>query len=651
MGQTLSHPISSWNTNKHFTKIVNVLRPMVSMRKRGQLILLVIAVIGLAGGAWLMFKKPNDAPPKNAVTDQDKLLAVVDLPEIAASRFANTSKDAKYIGPKACAKCHVDQHASFLETPHSRALGDVDVDNEPTQTDFIHARSKREYEVVRKSKRVWHRESFVSKSGEKTLLAEYPIKYTIGSGHHSRSYLVESDGFLLESPVTWYSSKKSWAVSPGYDVAHSPSFSRVADMGCVHCHVGRAEPIDGNRYRSRILDPSISCESCHGPGSLHAEKHKDGGEVVDTLDLTIVNPSHLTRAESEAACAQCHLRGDASVVLRGRSLRDFRPGLRLNDFRADYVLEQPDQSMKVVGHVEQMRLSRCYKETKTLTCTTCHDPHAKPPTTERLQHFRQKCLACHADKGCGLELETRLKKNKQDDCVACHMPQSPTDIPHFAFTHHRIAVHKPDASSDDQVLDQIGRLVPMLDLDHLPEIERKRCLGLAYFEFSDKQKNEATHTEYRKRAIELLETVSKAGLHDRDVESTLARVYWEQGDLTRAIKFATAALKSEGTSGATANAMFILSDSYVLTNHPHEAIPLLKKLVAQRRQSEDWFLLALCRRSAGEITKAIAALEQAAKITPSRVDVRQMLIRLYSRSGKSEQAAIHQRIVNALAED
>jgi hypothetical protein len=626
------------------------------MPKRIQYLLMSVTAIGLGLGIWF-FVKPDatgdaSADASNDNTTDEKL-AVVDLPPVASSRFTNTGKKASYVGPAACAKCHQDEHASYLETPHSRALADVILVEEPDVGEFTHALSNRKYEVVHRSNQMWHRESLRDKAGPDILLAEYPMRYTIGSGHHSRSYLIEVDGFLMESPVTWYTSQQAWSVSPGYDVSHPPSFGRMADIGCVICHVGRVESVDGSRYRTKIHDQSISCESCHGPGSLHVQKHRDGKNYSDILDLTIVNPSHLTRAQSEATCGQCHLRGAASVVLRGRSIQGFRPGLRLTDFRADYQLEHPEKEMKVVGHVEQMRLSRCYQESTTLTCTTCHDPHAKPPSEQRVEYFRQKCLECHAVDKCQLDQEQRLLRDQQDNCVACHMPQSPTDIPHFAFTHHRIGIHSTEETKSDTEVaaTTVGTLVPMLDISHLPEIERKRCLGLAYMELSGQQKTAKLYQAYRQRAIELLEAVSKAGLSDADVESTLARIYWKRDEIRRAIRFADAALKSPGTSGAKGNAMFVLADSYLSLNEIDKALPVLNKLVGFRRQSEDWFMLALCHRSHSEIPRTIECLLKAIEISPSHTDARAMLVELYEQRGKTSAAKMHRRIAKLLGQE
>ena len=231
-----------------------------------------------------------------------------------------------------------------------------------------------------------HQETLDDEQEGDLELCDFVVKYAIGSGRHSRSYLVEADGFLVESPITWYASKKAWAVSPGYDSPVHASFTRAAGEGCLKCHSGRVESIDGSMHRLKIHEQTIGCESCHGPGSLHVKYRADplSSSSAEALDKTIVNPAHLSRTLSEAICSQCHLRGVSTVIVRGRKLGDFRPGLPLTDFRINYHLERPSGAMKVVGHVEQMRNSRCYTKSTSLTCTTCHDPHSRIFNKSRL---------------------------------------------------------------------------------------------------------------------------------------------------------------------------------------------------------------------------------------------------------------------------
>ncbi len=46
---------------------------------------------------------------------------------------------------------------------------------------------------------------------------EGEVAYAVGSGARSITYLVERDGRLFESPITWYTQKQQWDLSPGYE--------------------------------------------------------------------------------------------------------------------------------------------------------------------------------------------------------------------------------------------------------------------------------------------------------------------------------------------------------------------------------------------------------------------------------------------------
>ena len=203
----------------------------------------------------------------------------------------------------------------------------------------------------------------------------------------------------------------------------------------------------GTRRRSRcalnrftVHEQAIGCENCHGPGSLHQELRRRGPRARGEEDLTIVHPGRLPRPLQEAICSACHLGDPAIVAIRGREIGDFEPGRPLNDFRIHYRLEGGGDSMSVVGHVDQMHQSACYRKSE-MTCLTCHDPHLRQTPADRVSFFRERCQSCHETRPCTLDRTARLAQEPRDDCAACHMPQSEVDAPHVAFTQHRIAVH------------------------------------------------------------------------------------------------------------------------------------------------------------------------------------------------------------------
>ena len=140
----------------------------------------------------------------------------------------------------------------------------------------------------------------------------------IGSGNHSRSYLYRnSEGNLVEMPVSWYSEKGGyWAMSPGYDRANQQDFRRTIVNECFSCHNAypqSAQP--GRAPASRFADPvfgeqvpqGIDCQRCHGPGRAHAEAAGSGKATPETIRRLIVNPAELDRERQLETCMQCHL--------------------------------------------------------------------------------------------------------------------------------------------------------------------------------------------------------------------------------------------------------------------------------------------------------------------------------------------------------
>src|SRR5262249_2499656 len=134
------------------------------------------------------------------------------------------------------------------------------------------------------------------------VTAEAEIAFAVGSGRRGRSYLIEHDGYLFQSPITWYPLKGIWDLSPGYEHDPNALFSRPIGAECLFCHSNQVEA-DGrapNHYQPPVFrGHAIGCERCHGPGGLHVERRRAGSDVAD-VDVSIINPRHLAPALREA---------------------------------------------------------------------------------------------------------------------------------------------------------------------------------------------------------------------------------------------------------------------------------------------------------------------------------------------------------------
>ena len=602
-----------------------------------QFCLVLVAVGALAGaGVWLgSDRSPVPETPVLPARDEQP-------PTKLVSRYRSVF-ESEFSGSASCQECHIAEARSFNQTPHSHSLEMVIAEDEPSDVEFAHAASRRAYRVFRRDGELWHQEIANDDQGEISL-GEFPVAWRIGSGHHSRSYLIDVDGYLFESPVTWYSATDSWGMSPGYDFRDHEGFSRAAHEGCVQCHASRVESAENSTHHLNIIEPSIGCESCHGPGAMHVRERTSEVSIVGEFDDTIVRPGEQSREINEAICARCHLRGAGWSNVRGRSSIDFRPGLLMTDFRVDFAPENATGEMKVVGHFEQMHASRCYIESDTLTCTTCHNPHAAPSAEMKVEYYQRKCLSCHEseDSGCTLPEPERLAESPVDNCVACHMPESGTDIPHFSFTHHCIAIRHP-RQHDDQKEETLSKLVPIGDVSRLSGLDLERCLGRAWLRYGDSLKTRERFAAFDKAATRL-HRVYQAGMQDAGVSGGLAYLHWIKRDPV-CIDFAQQALSSpDCTAKIRSDSLIVLGDMHFERGDVEAAESAFDELTRLRLRYTDWQMLGICRARLGKIDEAILALQAAVKLKPGSVELHLLLATILNTAGQKSLAETHRKI-------
>lgn len=580
------------------------------------------------------------------------------IPDILPSRFRNASTSVGYVGTRRCMECHRDEHESYLHTTHSRSLADVDVAHEPPDGEYGHELSGRSYRIYRDGQTLRLREFIQDAEGQEVVLVDQAARFALGSGNFARMYLVKTGDFLVEAPMTWYPRQDRWRMSAGYEKNPlQPGFNREIDVNCLYCHAGRAEAIGGAGQRIHIAEMAIGCERCHGPGALHVQERTAKLPIRGGIDDTIVNLRHLSREKQEDVCSQCHLAASANVNVRGRAKSDFRPGLRMADFVISFRIDRPDSAMTVSGQIEQMRLSRCYVASQTMTCTNCHDPHALTAEADKALYYRSKCLGCHQASSCRLAAAVRQEKER-DNCIACHMPRGPTDIPHFSFTHHRVGIHAPQPKA--KKLTEADRLVPVVDVSHLPEHEQQRLLGLAYDAFAgklatglddetrDDPSYRALSLVFRDRGREILEGVRALGLRDPDTETFFCRLNWRRNPAL-CIQFAQSALGLPQISPQTRqSALYHLASSHFDQQRYAQALPYLQELVQLERSEITLMLLGICHQKLGDLPEAVRLVNEAILASPDRADLHTYLASVYRDLGKPDEAERHVQRANLL---
>lgn len=193
-----------------------------------------------------------------------------------------------------------------------------------------------------------------------------------------------------------------------------PGATIVGSGACTKCHGNITSGMhDATHARLMLRDDAgqmknVSCESCHGPGSLHA---KAGTRA------TIINPK-----VKPDTCLQCHTNTRAEF-----SLPHTHPVLAGNIGCSD--CHNPHQ-----GDANNPGGARTLAAATNATCAKCH-----PAQTSHFvfthEVMREGCVACHAPHG--TVNDKMLKSRGASLCYQCHFqPQaSNTQIFHGGFNH------------------------------------------------------------------------------------------------------------------------------------------------------------------------------------------------------------------------
>lgn len=515
--------------------------------------------------------------------------------------------EARYAGDASCATCHGDLFASYKRSGMGRSVSTFDPASAPERFDqapVYDASRDLHYQPFVRGDTLYQRE-FRTQSGRVVYERTHAVRWVIGSGNATRSYLMEAGGHVTEMPLTWYVERRIWDLSPGYAQVNR-RFSRPTNEACITCHNALPDFSAFTEAHFEEMPLGISCERCHGPASAHVEAQLEG---LGGPELGVVNPADLDRARQLAVCQQCHLEG-TTVWMEGEGPGTFRPGQLLGENRVVYAsreqLEDP-ASFGIASHAKRLARSACFDQTQ-MTCTTCHDPHM-PVAEMAPNHFNAACQSCHAPgpmEALPAHAATPPAELAQT-CTTCHMQRAGTsDIPHVTFTDHWIRADLPDApppapGEANPYRDEPLELVRIVEQGEAEETGPPRRLhdALAYFHvYATKHRLPA----YRPLVKSGVRAGLRAGLTPPDAYFALA---WTLAD-----------------DDSLAAAAAVLRDG--LTRHPDDA-RLLHRL--------GWTL-----RTAGRAGKAVAPLRRAVALQPHLVEAHHELAQALAASGQAAEA-------------
>jgi hypothetical protein len=333
----------------------------------------------------------------------------------------STAAHEKFAGQSACGECHSRESSTQLHTPMAEAA-------------FRSSDGKRilklpegGFQANGYSYRVISDDSglqLLVSSGGQSISSK--IVWIFGAGVHGQTYLLENGGVFYESQVSTFSSTGRMDLTPGHTQAEADSLQHalgerltVSDATkCFGCHTTASS--SSSKFDVTSAQPGVHCEACHGPGVDHIGAVRNG--QIDRARQAILNPAHLTPADSVDFCGACH-RTSLDVV-------EARAYGAINIRFQPYRLEK----------------SRCWGRTGDgrLTCVACHNPHE--PLVKDASFYDRKCLACHSSSPSSIPLAAdapqapKVCPKATANCVSCHMPKYDAPGMHAKFTDHFIRI-------------------------------------------------------------------------------------------------------------------------------------------------------------------------------------------------------------------
>jgi hypothetical protein len=377
------------------------------MRNRNALRWLALVALVLAG--WLMaqlWRPAADAAPTAASDNRSA---------------AGTKKHPHNGVALACATCHAAQALEQPGTPMGSTLEMPD--SNPVLLRHPHLTTRRgayTYTVDTVSGAT----TYSVTDGQRTIAL--PVVWSVGA--QAQTWLVEFDGRLYETMVSYYPSIDGLDVTTADDVLHPTTLEAAIGRpetdaqkkSCFGCHTTNA--IVNNELTLNTMQPGVTCEHCHTGTLEHMTAIQQGKSAGSAQAATPPSLGKFNAEQMSTFCGQCHRTWE--MVTRGGTRGT--PNVRFQAYR--------------------LANSRCFDGTDTrISCVACHDPHRNLTSNQANPAFYDaKCLACH---GAGARNVASLEKElpkpcpvAKTGCVTCHMPRTKVLNGPSEFTDHEIRV-------------------------------------------------------------------------------------------------------------------------------------------------------------------------------------------------------------------
>lgn len=236
---------------------------------------------------------------------------------------------------------------------------------------------------------------------------------------------------LVNAPSAWSADDAVKAVP-----AKVSGYSKKGADTCLGCHdddpslLGIFRNAHGSPTNARAPfgHGQLQCESCHGPGDLHAKgKGKNRPKLISfgkgsVTPATVQNGACLTchngtanhwamgaHADADVSCADCHSSHTKSDPML----------MAATQAETCSTCHKPQHSAQLMPYRHPLAEGK-------MTCSSCHTPHGSNTPAQLVKNsVTETCTSCHS------ELRGPFVWEHQpvaEDCTTCHSPHGSVNL-------------------------------------------------------------------------------------------------------------------------------------------------------------------------------------------------------------------------------
>jgi hypothetical protein len=329
------------------------------------------------------------------------------------------AKPEKTAQPATCGTCHAGVVNSYAHAPMRHAM-------EPAATNptlIAHPNLTVQQNGYSYSVQTKDGQSTYTVS-DATGTLSLPIHWVFGQ--HSQTFVLEKDGKLYESLVSYFPREQDLATTPGDEQlkpknlteAMGRELSQWESLMCFNCHASGATA--GTQLTLHKLTTGLECERCHAGAQQHLLDAQS--DNFKTLPKSL---RRMSAGEVSNFCGQCHRTWETVV-------RNHWKGVA-------FVRFQP----------YRLQNSKCFAaDDPRISCLACHNPHQQVNHDQAF--YDKKCLACHGETnaattaaGPAAAPAAKPCPVAKANCSTCHMPKVELPGGHARFTDHQIRIVHP----------------------------------------------------------------------------------------------------------------------------------------------------------------------------------------------------------------